>query len=245
MQRTILIISLFLCSQQIFAQLQKGMIAVGLTSSIKTNKTDNEKNYTSTTVDHYYSKDLKKTSSFEITPTVSYFLSNRFAIGLQIGYTGSVIKEDKTDQYRTLNRTDVSNTKTVSSGITTAPYVKYYIPFSDHVYFFLKGSIETSFSVGKTTGTSQTTTIDNLGNSTLYQNDIDMAKIKTFQMYAGISPGLLFMPTQKIGLEFTLGNLISANKTIDESPNKTTSTTLEYLNFNTLRVGTGIYYFFK
>jgi len=247
----ILTCALFL-SQQIFAQLEKGMIAVGITSSIKAGKTENESNYTNGAPNNYYYNNTVKTTSFNVAPTASYFLSSRWAVGVQVGYIGYVTTNETTRKYNTPQEVDYSYTKTSSAGINVIPYVKYYIPLSDNVYFLLKGSYGFSNSAGKTTGYNETTTYDAFGTGTTVRSgEYGPNKTKTIGMNVGISPGILFMPSQKIGLEFNLGNVVgvtsTTGKTTEDNGNtsKVTTTNLEYFNFNTLSVGTGIYYFFK
>jgi len=251
MKKFLILACALIFSQQIFAQLEKGMIAVGITSSIKANKTENEKNDNSGSSNYYYNYTLKSTS-YNVAPTASYFLSSRFAVGLQVGYIGYVNTTEITNKYNAPEEIDYAYTKTSSAGINVSPYVKYYIPLSDNVYFLLKGSYGFSNSLGKTSGYNDNTTYDAFGTgTTLRSGEYGPNKTKTIGMNLGISPGILFMPGQKIGLEFNLGNVVgvtsTTGKTTEDNGNtsKVTTTNLEYFNFNTLSVGTGIYYFFK
>ena len=253
MKKFLFAAGLLIMSQQLFAQLEKGMISVGLTSSLKASKTENEYNYTNGAPNHYYSNNTVKNTSFNIAPSASYFLSSKFAVGAQVGYIGYVTKTEYTDKYNTPAEMDYTYSKTTSGGINVTPYVKYYFSLSDNVHFFLKGSVGFSNSRGETSGYDETTLYDGSGNvtSTVRSNEYGPNKTKTLSQNIGISPGLLFMPSQKIGIEFSLGNVFGAtsstSKTTDDNGNtsKYTTTNLEYFNFNTISVGTGIYYFFK
>ena len=251
MKKFLIATCMLIFSQRIFAQLEKGMIAVGITSSIRANKIENENNFTNGSPSYFYNKNTFKNTSFNVAPTVAYFLSKRWAVGVQVGYIGYV-NTNETTKYSAPEEMDYSYTKTNAAGINVIPYVKYYIPLSDNVYFLLKGSYGFSNSAGKTTGYTENTTYDAFGTATTVRTDeYGPDKSKTIGMNLGISPGILFMPSQKIGLEFNLGNVIgmtsSTIKTTENDGNtsKVTTTNLEYFNFNTLSLGTGVYYFFK
>lgn len=256
MKKFFIVTCLLISSLDIFAQLEKGMISVGISSSFKYGKSTNEYNYTTASPGYYNFSATRKSSTFNIAPSASYFLSNRFAIGIQIGYIGYSNTIDYTYKYKTPSITDNSSyEKSSSVGFDINPYVKYYIPLSDsgNVLFFVKGGIGFQNSRGKISGFDQTTNYDAFGNvtSSVQNNEYGPNKTKTSVVNFGISPGILYMPIQKIGIEFTLGNLIGVSSTTSNSTDsngntsKVTSSDLEYFNFNTLSVGTGIYYFFK
>lgn len=249
MKKILLLASLILSSQTIFAQLEKGMIAIGLTSNFSTTKRTDD----ATSPGFSNTSYVEKNTSYSLSPTISYFLSNRFALGIQVGYAGYQTINENTEYDLSINEKDYSYTKTTSNGTNISPYVKYYFPLSDQVYFLLKGSYSTTFSTGKTSGYNENTVYNVNGDviSITKSNEYGPNKTNTVDMIVGISPGMLFMPTKKIGLEFSLGNLIAYNSSIANTTNsigggtsKSTTSSLEFFNFNTLNIGTGIYYFF-
>jgi len=251
MKKILLVAGLLFCSQTIFAQLEKGMIAVGLTSNISTSKNENEINSPSSI--YNYSNNTRKRTDYNITPTVSYFFSNHFAIGLGLGYSGYSTVNENTNNNVSLNSVSFDYSKTTSQGIFISPYVKYYVPLCDQVYFLLKGSYNTTFSTGKTSGYQEETNYDTNGNIVSFtrSNEYGPNKTNTVDMTVGISPGILFMPGKKIGLEFSLGNVIAYNSRVAKTINNTgggtskaTTSGLQLLNFNTITVGTGVYFFF-
>ena len=147
---------------------------------------------------------------------------------------------------------NVFQDKSSSVGIDINPFVKYYIPISENIFFYVKGGVGFSNSKGKLSGYFDGTSYDAFGNgTTVRSNEYGPNTTKTTVLSLGISPGLLYMPSKKIGIEFTLGNFLGIssfnNESTDSNGNssKVTSTNLDYFNFNTLSVGTGIYYFFK
>lgn len=251
MKKIMLVAGLLFCSQTIFAQLEKGMMAVGLTSGISINKSENEIN--SPGAAYNYSNNTRKRTDYTITPTVSYFFSNRFAIGLGLGYSGYSSINENTNNNPSANTSDYDYSKTTSQGIFISPYVKYYMPLSEQVYFLLKGSYNTTLSTGKTSGYFEETIYDGSGNVTSVgrSGEYGPNKTNTTDMTVGISPGILFMPGKKIGLEFSLGNVIAYNYRVGKTTNntgggttKSTNSGMQLLNFNTISIGTGVYYFF-
>ena len=240
---------LLFCSQTIFAQLEKGMIAVGLTSNYSTLKRTDEATSPSFSSSNFETKN----TAYTIAPTLSYFLSNRLAIGLSAGYAGYQTINENTFNDLSANTKSYSYSKTTSGGISVSPYLKYYIPLGEQVYFLLKGSYNATFSNGNTSGYEEDTDYDVNGNviSVTRNSEYGPNKTKTTDMSLGISPGILFMPSKKIGLEFSLGNLIAYNSRVANTTNntgggtsKSTTSGLQFFNFNTVNIGTGVYYFF-
>lgn len=250
MKKILLVASLLFYSQTIFAQLEKGMIAVGLTSGINSTKIVNETNSPSPS---FGSNNTQKNKSYSIAPTISYFLTNRFAVGLAVGYAGYTNITENTNNYFSRNETDFGYTKTTSNGTSISPYVKYYFPLNNHFNFLLKGGVVTTFSTGNTSGYQEKTLYDASGNVTTVTRSSEYGpnKTNTVNMTIGISPGILFMPGEKIGLEFSLGNVVAYTSNIAKTTNnigggtsKSTTSGLQLFNFNTISIGTGIYYFF-
>lgn len=251
MKKTIIIISLLLCSQSIFAQLEKGMKSIGLSSGLTLSKSNNESNSTTPNGTNITLNNIQKNTGYSIAPTFSYFLSSKFAIGLSIGYSGY----SNTTDYQNYNNNILNNnhTKTTSGGVNISPFIKYYIPLSDQVFFYFRGGIGAGISNGKTSGYTENTTLDAFGNSisTNTTGAYGPNKTNTFSTSIGINPGILFMPNKKIGIELYTGNLIGYNYREDKTEyangansTKSTQSGIQFLNFNTLNVGTGVYYFF-
>lgn len=248
MKKIILATGLLLCSQTIFAQLEKGMFAIGLTSGYTYNKNVNEAN---TPTISYSSNNTQTNKSYNIAPTLSYFLTDRFAIGLAVGYAGYTNITENTNSYTA--QKDYDYTKTTSSGISYSPFMKFYFPVTEHFNFFVRAGFSNTFTTGNTSGYSEQTLYDGSGNvtSVTRSNEYGPNKTKTVDVTTGISPGVLFMPGKKIGLEFTLGNLIAYNSRTAKTTNNTgggtskgTTSGMQIFNFNTVSIGTGIYYFF-
>jgi hypothetical protein len=250
MKKIILVSGLLFCSQTIFAQLEKGMISVGLSSGFNVTKTTDKNDSPSS---FYASEFVRKNTSYSVAPTISYFFTNRFALGFSVGYAGYTSSNESSNHDFSTNEKKVSYNKTISSGTSISPYVKYYFPLGDQFNFLLKGGFSSTFSTGKTSGYDENTVYDGSGNvfSVTRSNEYGPNKTNTVDMTFGISPGLLFMPGKKIGIEFLLGNVIAYNSRIAKTTYNNSSSTgnsttngLQLFNFNTISIDTGLYFFF-
>ncbi|MDJ1479923.1 outer membrane beta-barrel protein [Cytophagaceae bacterium YF14B1] len=159
-----------------------------------------------------------KSSTFTFIPSVGYFLSDKFAIGLGIG--GSTSRTKNTD----------NNTTSIYNQIKVAPFARYYIPTSgDKFSFFAQGSL--AFGVGKEKfkNNSNTSTGEKI-------NTTDFA----------ISPGFVYFPSSHWGVELTLrGFYIEARNSNDNSAgNYDNNKTTIGLDVNSLSPSLGISYFF-
>lgn len=208
-------------SQLVFAQVGPGLFAggqIGISSSSTSIKTS------SSTIDGGQSL------SFSILPKVGYFFSDNVGGGLMLGY-GSA---SNTLEIEVLGVTTTTETSTTAwqAGL----FGRYAHSIGDGS-FFLIGDL--NLMLEGVSGES-TTTIGT--NSTTA--DTDPQSIIT----VGLSPALLFFPTDKIGLELGLGNIIQfQNNTTTSSANsdnKTVVNNIELLNLNTLGLSLGASYYF-
>lgn len=211
-----------LSGQLVFAQVGTGSFAggqIGISTSSETIKTS------SSTIDG------EQNFSFSILPKVGYFFSDNVGGGLILGYGSS----SSTLEAELLGVTTTTETSTTAwqAGL----FGRYAHPIGDGS-FFLIGDLSfilegVSGEATATVGTIETTT------------DTDPQSIVT----VGLAPALLFFPTDKIGLEFGLGNIIQfQNNTTTSSANsnnKTVVNNIEFLNLNTLGLSLGASYYFE
>ncbi|MCX2451968.1 outer membrane beta-barrel protein [Pedobacter sp. PLR] len=154
------------------AQTEKGKIIVGGNVAFDTHKSD--------------AAGAKSNSSFQIVPSVGYFVSDNIAVGTGIGYgyskTNGVAGPDNT----TL-RNGVKNTAFVVN-----PFGRYYANLSESFKFFGQLSVPMAFGKDKAVDADGHT-----GAKTGSTTEIGVA----------LSPGFAFYPTKKIGIEFALNGL--------------------------------------
>lgn len=128
--------------------------------------------------------DGPKQSDFSISAAGGYFVSDRLAVGLGIGFGVSTREEQLNPNLSIENRSNV---------FSVAPFVRYYIPYSESFAFFA----DVSLGVG-------------MGN---YLEKIRTGNIITEQkgtlnaLAAGITPGFNYMVHKNIGLEIRYGFL--------------------------------------
>jgi hypothetical protein len=151
------------------------------------------------------------TTSFGISPGIGYFVSDKLAIGLDISYQGSTDKAPAPSDVKFRN---------TAFGFT--PYLRYYLMLEDN--FGFTGSFGVSVSSITSKSTSGSTTVDGPKGSNLA---------------VGITPGIVYFPTTRIGLEANFGFLgftSSKQEEINGSNNKVETTNTEFgLKANSLQ----------
>lgn len=167
---------------------------------------------------------------FSILPAAQYFVADNFSLGIQFGLDLGSTTSKTTTAAGTIEST-TSTTK-----FSVAPFGRYYYMLDDNLGFFGQAAFSFSSQGGSTKsgGTS-----------------VDAPTTTAFGL--GISPGLIFFPSKKIGIEAVIGNVFAFQSTSTESTTGTgatavtttnSSTTIDLLNFNTLGLGFGFQYYF-
>lgn len=115
-----------------FAQLSKGSLLVTGSAS------GNKRNYdgSGTSANFLYFGPFTQTT-FTVAPQVSYMLSNRFAIGLEGGYTKQ--KYESIDDNLSLNGSTWTY-KSNSHKYTAGQFLRYYIPLRQNFYLYFQES---------------------------------------------------------------------------------------------------------
>jgi outer membrane protein len=121
------------------------------------------------------SADGDKTSSFNIKPGVGFFISDKISLGIDVGFTTSTLKSPNND-------------KSKSSIFSINPYARYYMMLNDN--FGFTGTL----GIGYASGTSK-----------IEGGGISVDGPKSTQFSFGVTPGLVYFPTNKIGLEANFG----------------------------------------
>jgi len=156
-------------------------------------------------------------SNFEILPSAEYFITNNFSVGMDIGYQSQMSEYPYAPSSNTL--------KTVNSSFIAQPYVKKYLSLGEHLSFFGKAEVDVSFGKVTTTVASDTQTE------------------KTFEVAAGVSPGLSFLLSKRTLIEATFGTIGFSTET--DKPDSGTKTTITGLTFtvNPVAFGLGVKFF--
>lgn len=148
------------------------------------------------------SADGPTSSSFAIGPQASYFLSDDFSIGARIAFVSN-----KTESA-------TGNNTTTSNYFVFSPLARYHVPMGERFYFFGEGRLNFGFEGGKT----------KTGGTSI---DIDPANV----IGLAVSPGILFFPGEKIGIEMAFDILSfrsRVSKDADDKSNKTVSNNFSF-----------------
>jgi len=207
---SLLFISVAFIGKQTFAQVGQGLFvggALGINSySSKTNHTHTSGNTSTTT------KPIKeKGSSFGFMPQVGYFFTDNIGAGVMIGYNTD--KTELTEEV-SLTHTDIITSK--MGTFTIGLFGRYAQQLGDGD-FYLYGDV--GFGIGRGSGTNKKEEREVIG-SIIIQSDITESTVKSSIITLGITPGILYFPTKKIGLETSLGNVLgyTSRKTTIETP---------------------------
>jgi len=237
---SLLFISVAFIGKQTFAQVGQGLFlggSVGLTSSSGKTTTKVTSGGTTTTVE----TDNPKNSSFNIMPRVGYFFTDNIGAGIMIGYTSS------TTQSITNGTNSSIITKTNKAGVFNVGLFGRYTQQLGDSDFYIYGDL--GFGIGS--GSIKIKTETKTGTTTTTV-DSDGPKLATTSI--GITPGILYFPTKKIGLEASLGNIFSYTSTKETTENTTGGNTtkvvdknseLHVLNVSSLAFTFGLNFYFN
>ncbi|KOY84939.1 hypothetical protein AD998_01140 [bacterium 336/3] len=172
---------LFATAMSSFAQTSKGTLFVGGGLGF----TSSSGKFTTTLGGTTIESDGVKSTTFSIVPGVGYFVADKLAVGLDLSVNSSSVQvPDNNDP------DDYEKTSGTSFGFT--PYVRKYWMVGDNFGF------TGTFGAGVAFGSSK---IEEKNGNTTVTNDGP----KTTDLEIGITPGIVFFPTSKVGLEANFG----------------------------------------
>jgi len=144
------------------AQTEKGKVLLGGNVGFNTSKSNGAE---------------KSDVSFNIVPSVGYFVSDNFAIGTGVGYT-----YDKQVSDNNLNQ-----------AFQVSPFGRYYVDLSDQFKFFGQLSVPMAFGNNKFVSDQGDVADDKYASTT--------------NIGVNLAPGFAFYPTKRIGIEFSVNGL--------------------------------------
>lgn len=139
-----------------------------------------------------------KTENFNVLPTVGYFVSNNFAIGLGIGYQTQ--KETNiVNNFMVPGTTIVTTNETKQPAFVVAPFARKYWTLGDKLYIF--GQLAVPMQFGKTE--VENTTVTTSGSSVTTVSSSSEAKYT--QVGVTVKPGLDYFLNKNWSIEATIG----------------------------------------
>jgi hypothetical protein len=273
MKKTVLVLSTVFASFATMAQTQKGAIVIGGGLGLNTNSsTNNSINSTTSPNTGFFTPQQPETKNsdlgFNFSPTIGYFISDKFALGIYGSY-GSRNSKSQTNYMQYSNGVPSSNInystadlKNTNSNLGIGIFGDYYISLGEKASFVLGGNLGYF---------SQKITNQSLGSR---PNDKSLQSYYlVYQVYesfiskyagisANISPAFMFFPSEKWGIKFSLGSFlgVTTGKTTrnykslsgseivpyeDNNETKSTNTSLSFVSLNTIQPTIGLYYFIK
>jgi len=169
-------------------------------------------------------EDGPKTTNFSIGPAVGYYFTENVGVGLRVGFGSSNTKQSFGAQ-------DFESSTTLISAELFGRYASTIGEGNNFAWF-------AEVNAGYSNFTIETT----VGNTTTEGDPIST-------IYFGIAPGLIFFPSPQFGIEATLGNIFGYSsitiEDADDSRNKEVINDLSILNFSTMSLNFGFYYYFN
>lgn len=134
-----------------------------------------------------------KQSSFNFAPQIGFFVADNLALGIR-GSVGS----GKTIETRNDNGSpDTYHRNDRIKGVTIGPFMRYYKMLGEKIAFY-----------GQLAGGYQRQTQNNSSYySGINNEEYYSSEAKSTGGFATLSPGFVFFPTPKVGLELTVGSL--------------------------------------
>ena len=132
----------------------------------------------------------RQNTRFSTSPSLEYFIKENMALGLVVGYTYSQTED-------TREFLDATNIRTMESDfhqIRFGPTFRYFKMFTDNFGLFGRAQATIGFNNGET--------------KTFDDGELDFNETREGNEYlVSLSPGLVFFPSRKIGLEARFGSL--------------------------------------
>lgn len=212
--KKILLAILILIQFPVLSQSLDGKFQLGGSASYRTFNSEHER-YLDT--DSIYTKNDRNT--FEILPQFGYFINDNVSIGAQIGY----IRSSSYQNYQS-NQTGNREYNITDNIFLIGAFTRVHKSISENLYLFLHGDMRIGFGKEK----SDENPINN-------QNHLDFR--------AGIQPGILYMISERIGIEGKFGFLgynSTSSSLVDSNDQLNEKTERFNLSFNPSNFGLGI-----
>jgi hypothetical protein len=177
MKEKLIILFLLLSPVIASAQFTKGQVFLGGSLSLGLD-------YQHYTVSPTQNTTQGKNNSFTISMTGGYFLNQKVAVGINIGYSKLFSESDWT--------TGFQNSK--ANSFTTGLFTRYYIPLSKSFYFAVQGKIYFDRENGANTA---------LNNGTMSVDQIS----DSYSLGLTVNPIFIFFPSSKWSIEGSVGSL--------------------------------------
>lgn len=189
MKKFLWLVAMLLTTNFAFAQLSQGNLLVTGAFSISSN--------TSEVTNNNRVSDGPTTTDFAFVPNVSYFLTNNFSLGLEIGFNRNSTTSDFTNN----NGNTTVTIENVVSTFAFGPFVRYYIPLGTNFYFYGQGGIQV---YGGTADETETAVTQN-GNTTTTVINNTTTDLSGFSI--GLKPGITYFLNNRFALDASFGLL--------------------------------------
>ncbi|WP_299988130.1 hypothetical protein [uncultured Pontibacter sp.] len=189
MKTTNLLLLLMLVASSAFAQFQTGNKLVGLHAGAGFSKPD----------------EFSRVTSLEASSSMGYFLKDKLVVGLSYGYKYAANREERTSAPSSSSMFYFYDNKTITHAYNIGPMARYYISLGNKFALFAEGTAGLAFISERSelhySGTGQFG--DPMTPSSGSQSS-STSRLREASLYGTLSPGLVFFPNERIGIELKL-----------------------------------------
>ncbi|MCP2043743.1 outer membrane beta-barrel protein [Pontibacter sp. HSC-36F09] len=221
MKTILLTILALLVASSSFAQLQSGSRFAGIQAGAGFSKPD----------------EFSKITSFEVASSVGYFIKDKLVVGLSYGYQYAANRQERTSAPGSSNTFYHYDSKTIAHSYNIGPMARYYVSLSNKFALFAEG--KAGFAWISTRAEHNFIGTGQFGDPTTPtggSQSLSTARSKGLSLFGTLSPGLVFFPSDRLGIE------LKANALNYQSGFNRGSDTEANLNVHRMNLGAGFYF---
>ncbi|MBO0359474.1 hypothetical protein J0X19_16040 [Hymenobacter sp. BT186] len=177
------------------AQTEAGKLLIS--GQVNYAQSESESNTTNAGLPPTTIKQEAKQSGFNFAPQLGFFVADRLAVGV-VGVTSTSKRTDNRTESFSGSSEFVNKYTYRNTTVSVGPFVRYYTMIMENLGFY--GQLSGGYQ-RQTNKNSSDTRGQNGTQSYSYEN-------KATGGYGNLTPGFVYFPTKKIGIELTLGNLV-------------------------------------
>ncbi|MDO6390301.1 outer membrane beta-barrel protein [Pontibacter sp. BT731] len=204
-----------------FAQLQSGNRFAGIQAGAGFSKPD----------------EFSKVTSFGVASSVGYFVKDKLVVGLSYGYQYAANRQERSSAPGSSSTFYHYESKTVAHAYNIGPMARYYVGLGSKFALFAEGT--GGFALISTRAEHNSTGSGQFGDPITPpggSQSSSTSRSKEVVLYGTVSPGLVFFPSDRLGIELK-ANVLHYQSDFDRG-----SDTEANLSLSRMNLGIGYYF---
>lgn len=207
-----------LVASSAFAQLQSGNKFAGIQVGAGFSKPD----------------EFSKVTSFEAASSAGYFIQDKLVVGLSYGYQYAANRQERSSAPGSSSMFYHYESKTVAHSYNIGPMARYYVSLGSKFALFAEGTA--GFALISKRAEHTSTGTGQFGDPTGGSQTSSTSRSKGLSLYGTLSPGLVFFPSDRLGIELK-ANLLNYQSGFDRRSDKEAE-----LSASRMNLGIGFYF---